>query len=122
MILLLTDGEQSSSFGGDNAAITTAGTVKDSGITLMAVGFGGSDSRTLDSVASSPSSTYSYRGSSLSDVQQHLTNMCTIVASPRPPPAAVWPAAGDPHEGTELSAAQRLQSHQLQRDDGRHDC
>ena len=85
-ILILTDGEQNRQYGGDQGAISTAETVKNAGVTVVAVGFGGSDTQTLNAMATAPASLYSYRGSSIADVQAHLSSMCTIIASPRQPP------------------------------------
>ncbi|KAL1520830.1 hypothetical protein AB1Y20_022392 [Prymnesium parvum] len=102
MILLLTDGEQSSSYGGAASAIATAASVKGAGTVLVAVGFGGSDVRTLNSIASSPASIYSYSGADIEELKNHLSDMCTIVASPRSPPP---PPFGQPpaSPGTRLS-------------------
>ena len=86
MVVLLTDGVQSSYFGGDQGAITTANQLKAEGITIISVGFGGANSATVAAMASQPASLYSYTGSSIADVQAHLADMCTIVASPQPPP------------------------------------
>ena len=44
---LLCDGAQSSSYGGIPSAIATAQTVKDMGITIFAVGFGGASASTM---------------------------------------------------------------------------
>ena len=68
-------------------AIDQAETVKTAGTTLMAIGFGsGCDIATLNAMATSPASMYAYKGTDIADVQQHLSDMCTIVASPRAPP------------------------------------
>ena len=50
VIMLLCDGAQSSSYGGIPSAIETAQTVKDMGIAIFAVGFGGASASTMDAL------------------------------------------------------------------------
>lgn len=94
LIILLTDGEQSSQYGGDNAAINAAASVKLRGTRIIAVGFGGADPHTLASMASTPSELNSFTGGDIADVISHLSDVCTIVTSPRtpPPPQQLPPA------------------------------
>ena len=92
-VLLLTDGQQSSQYGGDSAAIATATTVKAAGIKLFAVGFGGAKRSTLDAMASSPASRYSYLGSNLQDIQAHFASFCALATAPGAPPSPPTPPA-----------------------------
>ena len=88
VILLLTDGEQSYSYGGRSAAIASAQAARGGSddITLLALGFGGARAATLNAMASSPSSLNSFPASSLAELQVRLSDMCTVLSSPRPPP------------------------------------
>eukprot|EP00966_Prymnesium_polylepis_P204129 4728465-Prymnesium_polylepis.1 len=92
-IFLLTDGQQSSSYGGDRQAISTAHYVKQEGESIIAVGFGTADTDTLNAIASPPASENAYYGASISDVQLHLSTLCTSIASPRAPPPPLPPIA-----------------------------
>ena len=91
IIMVLTDGEQSSHLGGRQAAVQAANAAKAPTAAgrhtkIFAVGFGGSQQATLDGIASSPSSEYSYLASDLDDVIWQFSDLCTRVASPRMPP------------------------------------
>ena len=86
VMLLLTDGQQSSQYGGDSTAIASAGDVKAAGIKLFAVGFAGAQRSTLDAMASSPASRYSYLGSNLADIRAHFATFCALASSPGAPP------------------------------------
>ena len=85
VVFLLTDGQQSSQYGGSNAAVLSAAAVKAADMRVFAVGFGGAQKSTLDAMASSPASQYSYLGTSLADIRAHFQAFCQLVSSPRPP-------------------------------------
>ena len=93
-IVLLTDGRQSRQFGGDREAISTAHYVKEEGATVVAVGFGAADVRTINAMASLPTYEHAFYGSSIEDSATHLDSVCSILASPRPPlppsPPSPW--------------------------------
>ena len=94
--MILSDGEQSGSFGGSASAITDAQTLKDAGITVFAVGFGGVQASTLNAIASQPSSQYSYLGTNIQAIQQHFSDFCSVIASPQPPPSPLPPGFKQP--------------------------
>ena len=60
VLMLLTDGEQTTYFGGAEAAIDAATAVKADGITIFAIGFGDATASTLDAIATPPASQHSY--------------------------------------------------------------
>ena len=93
VMILLTDGVQSSRYGGDVAAIASAAQVKGAGVTLFAVGFGGVEQSALDAMASDPASRHSYKGSSIADIQAYFdVGFCQLLTGPAPPPLPpVWP-------------------------------
>jgi hypothetical protein len=91
-ILLLTDGRQLDTYGGDAAAIATAGTVRDAHIEIYSTGFGNADEATISSIASAPASQFAFFGDNIQAVADHLAgSFCTLVASPRVPPAPPTP-------------------------------
>ena len=98
LIVLLSDGEQSSQYGGSSGAIATANAVKAAGTTIFAVGFGGVSQSTLNAMASSPSSQHSYLGSNVNQITSHFqNNLCALIqTSPSPPPPPPSPSPPPP--------------------------
>jgi uncharacterized protein YegL len=86
VVMVLTDGKQSDSFGGDAHAIATSDSLKASGITVFAIGFGVALEATINALASEPHTLYAYVGASISAVRDHFAGrFCTLAFSPRPP-------------------------------------
>jgi Mg-chelatase subunit ChlD len=74
VILLFTDGVQSSYYGGDAAAIAAAQRVRAStSATIIAMGFGGARASTIRAIASPPAATNAIIGSTLLDIGPRLT-------------------------------------------------
>ncbi|EOD21121.1 hypothetical protein EMIHUDRAFT_255363 [Emiliania huxleyi CCMP1516] len=65
-ILLLTDGVQTVD-GNDDTAIAKAAVVKQDGISIVAVGFGGANEQTMRAIASAPSSDFAFFGASMDE-------------------------------------------------------
>jgi len=96
VMLLLTDGVQTLK-GGDAAAINASSAAKAANVTLFAVGFGDANPTTLDAMATSPASDYSYFAANISGILRRFTDsFCTFVASPRPPPPPPPPIRPSP--------------------------
>ena len=93
LLLLLTDGTQSPSFGGDEAAIASAELVKAEGVEVFALGFGGASPTSLDSMATHPASRYAMYNTSLIQLQMALSRgmLCTTALTPLTPPAPPSP-------------------------------
>ena len=83
---LLTDGVTSSNYGTDKDAILAAYRLKSEGYTLFAMGFAGASEQTLEAMSSSPTSQYAYLGTSVEDIAEASSQLCSIIASPRSPP------------------------------------
>merc|ERR1711938_284656 len=93
-ILLLTDGVQTVD-GNDDTAIAKAAAVKQEGVSIVAVGFGGANEQTMRAIASAPSSDFAFFGASMDEVRQHFASdrLCELAASPKaPPPPPSTPA------------------------------
>ena len=87
IMVLLTDGEQNSQFGGTKKAIETAKATTAAGdFILKSVGFGGILESTLNDMASEPISENAYLGNNLQAVMEHFSGFCSQLSSPRPPP------------------------------------
>jgi len=95
VVLLFTDGQQNSIYGGNAAAIATASTLKAAGITVFAVGYGSSVSTsTLNAMASAPQETHSFVGSTMAQLTARFeASLCSDIASasPSPPPSPPKP-------------------------------
>ena len=93
-LLLLTDGVQTVD-GNDDTAIAKAAAVKQDGVSIVAVGFGGANEQTMRAIASAPSSDFAFFGASMDEVRQHFASdrLCELAASPKaPPPPPSMPA------------------------------
>merc|ERR1712166_530911 len=99
IMVLLTDGEQNSQFGGTKKAIETAKATTAAGdFILKSVGFGGILESTLNDMASEPISENAYLGNNLQAVMEHFSGFCSQLSSPRPPPPpSPLPASPSPH-------------------------
>ncbi|KAL1498548.1 hypothetical protein AB1Y20_013869 [Prymnesium parvum] len=91
VVMILSDGEQSAEYGGSAAAISEAQVLKAAGILLFAVGFGAVTADTLDAIASSPPSKFSYLGSDIDAISAQFADFCSAIASPQPPPSPLPP-------------------------------
>ena len=95
VILLLTDGEQTYSFCyqpigkgrkcGTEAAIAMAGDVQPQVDTVFSIGFGGVLDKTVNALASAPSSENAYRADDIQQLMNHFANFCSFL-QPKPPP------------------------------------
>jgi len=84
MILLLTDGKQTVD-GDDDTAIAQARVVKNAGVELVAIGFGGARVSTIEAIASPPASEYAYFGSDIDAIRRHFgqnASLCGLLLSP----------------------------------------
>ena len=93
-MLVLTDGVQTVD-GNDDTAIAKAAAVKQDGVSIVAVGFGGANAQTMRAIASAPSSDFAFFGASMDEVRQHFASdrLCELAASPKaPPPPPSMPA------------------------------
>jgi len=95
VVLVFTDGQQGSSYGGNAGAIATANRLKAAGITVFAVGYGSSVSTsTLNAMASAPQETHSFVGSTMAELTARFaSSLCSDIASasPSPPPSPPLP-------------------------------
>eukprot|EP00965_Chrysotila_dentata_P087089 2875448-Pleurochrysis_carterae.AAC.5 len=106
LMLILTDGEQTTD-GGDNEAIRMANEVKAQGLSIFAVGFGDANPITMDAIASDPDSIFSINAASISDIREYFkqANLCTLASSPRiPPPSPPMPPSQPPPIGCFIKA------------------
>eukprot|EP00964_Phaeocystis_antarctica_P153717 scaffold122075_cov32-Phaeocystis_antarctica.AAC.1 len=95
VILLLTDGEQTYSFCyqpigkgrkcGTDAAIAMAEDVQPQVDTVFSIGFGGVLDKTVNALASAPSSENAYRADDIQQLMNHFANFCSFL-QPKPPP------------------------------------
>ena len=95
VMLLLTDGEQTYSFCyqpvgkarecGTDAAIAMAKDVQPQVDTLFSIGFGGVLDKTVNALASAPSSEHAYRADDIQQLMAHFANFCSFL-KPKPPP------------------------------------
>eukprot|EP00966_Prymnesium_polylepis_P138412 3198195-Prymnesium_polylepis.1 len=100
MIMLIADGTQTSFYGGDREAVHAAQVIKTTGTTIVSVGFDRANKPTLDAIATEPASENSFYSSDVDGVKAYLSDMCTIIFSPRVPPMPAAPPL--PHVPTGL--------------------
>ena len=115
VVMVLTDGIENACVSADNpsddsAAIAVADSIKQQNITVYAVGFGDVAEDTLREMASTPSDEHFFVGSSVYDIFQLFSDICSELTSPDPPappsppplsaPPTLPPPMVDPLEST----------------------
>ena len=93
-ILLLTDGVQTVD-GNDQTAIAQAAVVKNAGVSIVSVGFGGARTSTINAIASQPTSDFAYFGSDMEAIRAHFGGgaLCELTLAPKAPPQPTLPPA-----------------------------
>ena len=101
MVMIVTDGIQDNEFGGDSAAIAQSSKLKESGVTVFAIGFGSSVASTIQALASEPHDLYAYMGDNITAIKNHFSGrFCTFAFSPRLPPLPSPPPSLPPSPPT----------------------
>ena len=101
VIWILSDGKQSSSYGGDKTAIDKATEVKGpngDAVRIFSVGIGSASQTTMDMMASEPTELHSFSATEFGQIEERFKDFCSFVYSPRssPPPAPPPPPPPPP--------------------------
>ena len=99
VIWILSDGKQSSSYGGDKTAIDKATEVKGpngDAVRIFSVGIGSASQTTMDMMASEPTELHSFSATEFGQIEERFKDFCSFVYSPRSPPPPAPPPPPPP--------------------------